>query len=60
MIKDVLQYLNHRFGVTFLGKLPEFPAASCTEIEQVHLQPLPGLYWIARNGTTPIQMFCDY
>ena len=60
-ISDVVQYLINQFGVQPLGKLPEFPAASCTEIQQAHLQFLPhGLYWISQNGTTPMQMFCDF
>ena len=60
MISDVVHYLKNQFGVQPLGKLPEFPATSCTEIEEAHLQPIPGLYWISQNGMTPIQVLCDF
>ena len=60
IIRDVVVYLKNKFGVETLGKLPEFPAASCTEVEQVYLQPSSGLYWITQNGRMPIQMFCDF
>jgi len=58
--RDVAEYLKNQFEVVLLGQFVEFPADSCTEIKQVYLQPLPGLYWIAQNGTTPIQFFCDF
>ena len=45
IIRDVVELLKNKFGVETLGKLPGFPAASCTEIQQVHhVQPLSGLY----------------
>ena len=58
--RDVVEYLKNRFGVEPLGKFPEFPAASCTEVEQAHLQPSSGLYWITQNGTMPMELFCDF
>ena len=58
--RDVVKYLRNMFGVEPLGKLPEFPAASCTEVEQAHLQPSSGLYWITQDGSMSIQVFCDF
>jgi len=58
--RDVTQYLINQFGVQPLGYVPEFPATSCSEIEQTHRQPSTGLYWIAQRGLAPIQIFCNF
>ena len=55
--RDMVQLLTTEYGIDPLGRLREFPATSCEEINHTYFTP--GLYWIAQDGMEPTLQYCD-
>jgi len=60
-LKQLFQYLVRDYGVRPFGRVRQYPAPSCQEIQDAHYQILPsGEYWVSSNGEEPRKTYCEF
>ena len=47
------------YAVCYLGRTPEYPANSCTELAEQEPDIPSGNYWILNSTQSPVQVFCE-
>ena len=59
-LKQVFQLLVRDYGVRPFGRVRQYPATSCQQVQDAYHSTLQsGEYWISNNGEEPRKMYCE-
>ena len=60
-LKQVFQLLVRDHGVRPFGRVRQYPATSCQQVQDAHHPRLQsGEYWISSHGEEPRKMYCEF